>query len=317
MRPRRPSVTCRYSRLLRPRGDAPLSQSGIAATRAAAPPARRCAAVGPELTLLEVGCSARAEMRPTDAESRPSPPGAAPPARRCARWRECVDPASPGLLRPRGDAPTQSIGTNGATKAAPPARRCAAWGGGVSYALPGLLRPRGDAPRLKATRKERGLAAPPARRCAADPRRSGPGARGCSARAEMRRRTPRGSDPACRLLRPRGDAPQTTSRPWPRTSAAPPARRCAPPSTPTKPCTLGCSARAEMRPYGTTASTVSSGLLRPRGDAPQLAAQIGATSTAAPPARRCARFRGRGVTATLGCSARAEMRRSGSSGTRA
>ena len=172
--------------LLRPRGDAPATHRFLARPRGAAPPARRCAAHADHVRHCDGGCSARAEMRPSRS-----------PTRRPRR----------GLLRPRGDAPLADRGKTRDMMAAPPARRCAVdevgrdvphagcsaraemrpCAGSACRPAPWLLRPRGDAPRARTRRWSRNRAAPPARRCARGARDVAEIAKGCSARAEMRR----------------------------------------------------------------------------------------------------------------------------------
>ena len=293
--------------LLRPRGDAPKEASMKTTSDAAAPPARRCA---PRLQLgvdHEVGCSARAEMRP---RVRPLPT--------CPRR----------LLRPRGDAPPGSLPRDPPGTAAPPARRCAPDrdrghrsrrgcsaraemrpAGRHRHGMASrLLRPRGDAPRADVPSACASSAAPPARRCAGRWWFIEGRALGCSARAEMRLTLWHHTRAGMGLLRPRGDAPHALPTPTLILTAAPPARRCARASAFRGAVAPGCSARAEMRRCRAFASDTTRWLLRPRGDAPRLAPTRPVSAWAAPPARRCARPRDATERRGRGCSARAEMR---------
>ncbi len=293
--------------LLRPRGDAPADGSRPSLSAMAAPPARRCAGHGAHRDPRPRGCSARAEMR---RRRRPS---------RCLRHR---------LLRPRGDAPLEQELKGQAHGAAPPARRCAGVDPGRRRRVVGcsaraemrpgrwcarasssrLLRPRGDAPQLDVRAGRRRGAAPPARRCAHHHHPGRLTAHGCSARAEMRPTTRSASTAGSRLLRPRGDAPQSQATSRSRTAAAPPARRCALPTLRSRGPVVGCSARAEMRPRCARRSWWRRWLLRPRGDAPRLDVVALPRLPAAPPARRCAAAISRVLADEDGCSARAEMR---------
>ena len=173
---------------------------------------------------------------------------------------------------------------------------------------PGLLRPRGDAPRHRRHGAHVDEAAPPARRCALTPRCGGAVADGCSARAEMRPGPGPDRELLARLLRPRGDAPSPGHLVVLHSSAAPPARRCAPGAVEAVGRDEGCSARAEMRPMEHLRGTSTPRLLRPRGDAPCRWASEKTQQRAAPPARRCAREWEAGEARKAGCSARAEMR---------
>ncbi len=293
--------------LLRPRGDAPLTSLSIPRPPPAAPPARRCARGRPNDPLIETGCSARAEMRPK---------------------RRRISPSPSRLLRPRGDAPIAELAEEAAAEAAPPARRCAAAcrraagrqdgcsaraemrpsGRRARRSTSWLLRPRGDAPFIEALRKRFALAAPPARRCARAVRAAYAPADGCSARAEMRPHPIHRPQGTSRLLRPRGDAPASAPVTARLTSAAPPARRCARSAVVRHADVEGCSARAEMRRTPRRRCGDSSGLLRPRGDAPAGGTARATPSTAAPPARRCAEVIDLLDPRNDGCSARAEMR---------
>ncbi len=234
------------------------------------------------------------------------------------------------LLRPRGDAPYSGRSSAPTLAAAPPARRCAP--ASITGRPPvvgcsaraemrpdeeeceedgvGLLRPRGDAPCSRAEMPPPPQAAPPARRCA--PRRSlrALARRGCSARAEMRPVPTASSTTATWLLRPRGDAPSSRPSGCAGDAAAPPARRCALQGRCAAEDGLGCSARAEMRPRPVLRAARRGRLLRPRGDAPDDARAMSGLFGAAPPARRCARVEASRRFPWLGCSARAEMRRS-------
>ncbi len=89
---------------LRPRGDAPLSGSGLQVARMVPPPPRRCASRELRSARTIAGSSAPAEMR-----------------RSSRRWSS----SSRRFLRPRGDAPAAMAGCTSARRVPPPPRRCA------------------------------------------------------------------------------------------------------------------------------------------------------------------------------------------------
>ncbi len=325
-RPQR-SVRAERRRLLRPRGDAPMTILWSSWTTTAPPPTRRCAVRRIRSLDQPLGSSAHAEMRP----------------KVCERWT-----GDGWLLRPRGDAPGPMSSSALASRAPPPTRRCAPSGlftcGGTGAPPPTrrcaacsrpsqpeplgssahaemrpwisnrkpigrwLLRPRGDAPRGRRFQRMARRAPPPTRRCARSDDRRHLVHRGSSAHAEMRPQMSSRTIRGFRLLRPRGDAPATASscaRPeW----APPPTRRCAPSSgaRPARP--PGSSAHAEMRLRPRASRTRTSRLLRPRGDAPQVVAQGNARYVAPPPRRRCAMASSRRRACGIGSSAHAEMR---------
>ena len=173
------------SRFLRSRGDAPQEKEAARAAQEVPPLARRCAAIDHATRSIEVGSSARAEMRP------PQPENAPPQGR---------------FLRSRGDAP-EAIASRGDKELVPPlARRCAACPRRLAARSAGssaraemrrrgcgehpwrgrFLRSRGDAPPKREARTSTRRVPPLARRCAQHAGDATVTDVGSSARAEMR-----------------------------------------------------------------------------------------------------------------------------------
>ena len=134
-------------------------------------------------------------------------------------------------------------------------------------------------------------APPPTRRCAVGAAGLPVGDRGSSAHAEMRPSSACAGRRSTRLLRPRGDAPETRRHERTQQGAPPPTRRCADAFGVTPESPHGSSAHAEMRPRPRRPSRALPRLLRPRGDAPSRRRLICAPASAPPPTRRCARRR--------------------------
>ncbi len=110
-----------------------------------------------------------------------------------------------------------------------------------------------------------------------------------------------------RFLRPRGDAPSSTSTSAPTTSVPPPTRRCTRNQLIRRLIGGGSSAHAEMHPALRVSGSVSEWFLRPRGDAPALGELTAIFSSVPPPTRRCTRVPARRGRRGGGSSAHAEM----------
>ncbi len=148
---------------------------------------------------------------------------------------------------------------------------------------------------------------PPTRRCTAVRSRGARCPRGSSAHAEMHRGRGSRSASRGRFLRPRGDAPRSSTRRASSALVPPPTRRCTPLSDSVLSHRGGSSAHAEMHPSSSATSTARTGFLRPRGDAPTPPTSDTRTPMVPPPTRRCTDVGGQSAAADLGSSAHAEM----------
>ncbi len=164
MHRRRGPGRCPRPRFLRPRGDAPKSQTSPSPSTMVPPPTRRCTGGRGRSRSPHAGSSAHAEMHP----------------RRGLRPR-----GRAGFLRPRGDAPSETSREMPATMVPPPTRRCTPSDPGGSDRASGssahaemhpaearpdrrrrwFLRPRGDAPHELRLLGAYLAVPPPTRRC--------------------------------------------------------------------------------------------------------------------------------------------------------
>jgi len=130
---------------------------------------------------------------------------------------------------------------------------------------------------------------------------------GSSARAEIDPRSSARRPQTGRLLRPRGDRPQTSNPDRLHVLAPPPARRSTLQNELQMKFGEGSSARAEIDPCAPWRQDVSERLLRPRGDRPYARRCLLRGRLAPPPARRSTLFFHRRDTLVAGSSARAEI----------
>ncbi len=148
---------------------------------------------------------------------------------------------------------------------------------------------------------------PPTRRCTRRGGKSRRTATGSSAHAEMHPAADIATYPWHRFLRPRGDAPEPSSRAFIRRRVPPPTRRCTRSTRSPMRSACGSSAHAEMHPTRLTTCAGRPRFLRPRGDAPVGTVSASRRSTVPPPTRRCTRRLRARTGSRRGSSAHAEM----------
>ena len=144
-------------------------------------------------------------------------------------------------------------------------------------------------------------------------------AAGSSAHAEMHLAARGISAGLVWFLRPRGDAPENQRTTHGDHSVPPPTRRCTALALVLETCEDGSSAHAEMHRTHEGGRPSVDGFLRPRGDAPGIAADLTRSIAVPPPTRRCTARLDTTPRCAAGSSAHAEMHRGsrGSPGLRA
>ncbi|GEM_PF-1164975 len=151
------------------------------------------------------------------------------------------------------------------------------------------------------------VAPPPARRSTHASIFDGSWDDGSSARAEIDPSSGGSSSSARRLLRPRGDRPDSDNSKFRTSRAPPPARRSTFVQTVDSGTSRGSSARAEIDPGTTATGPAPARLLRPRGDRPNPEQDLEGEGVAPPPARRSTQIATGPTLADAGSSARAEI----------